>query len=137
MTTKIGSLPLLEVLNLERNSFLGPRWKTVEGDFCSLKFLLSSGCCDLKYWEKESNHFQRLENLYLYYLKKLKMVPSDIGEIPTLKSIELVNCTSSAVISAKKILEEQEELGNTLRVQEVASLDDKLLKRLELHNFES
>lgn len=65
------------------------------------------------------------------------MVPSDIGEIPTLKSIELVNCTSSAVISAKKILEEQEELGNTLRVQEVASLDDKLLKRLELHNFES
>ncbi|KAL8466268.1 hypothetical protein ACS0TY_035400 [Phlomoides rotata] len=57
MTTTIGSLPLLEVLKLERNSFIGPHWETVEGDFCSLKFLLIRRCPDLEYWDTESTHF--------------------------------------------------------------------------------
>lgn len=96
-------------------------------------FLQISSCHDLKYWNTESSHFPCLEHLRLYYLMKLKKIPSDIGEVPTLESIGLVNCSSSV----KMILEEQEELGNkSLQVEEVASMDDKLLKRLKLQNLE-
>ncbi|KAL8466277.1 hypothetical protein ACS0TY_035408 [Phlomoides rotata] len=137
MTTTIGSLPLLEVLKLERNSFIGPHWETVEGDFCSLKFLLIRRCPDLEYWDTESTHFPCLEHLRLDSLMNLEKIPQDIGDIPTLQSIELVNCGVSAVISAKWILEEQEELGNeALHVRVVASKDDQVLESLRSHNFQ-
>ncbi|KAL8529736.1 hypothetical protein ACS0TY_006970 [Phlomoides rotata] len=40
-------------------------------------------------------------------------IHSDIGYIPTLECISLLNCSSiSAAVSAIKILEEQDSLGN-------------------------
>ncbi|KAL8458630.1 hypothetical protein ACS0TY_036230 [Phlomoides rotata] len=120
-----------------RNSFIGPHWETVEGDFCSLKFLLIRRCPDLEYWDTESTHFPCLEHLRLDSLMNLEKIPQDIGDIPTLQSIELVNCGVSAVISAKWILEEQEELGNeALHVRVVASKDDQVLESLRSHNFQ-
>ncbi|KAK6125095.1 hypothetical protein DH2020_041159 [Rehmannia glutinosa] len=113
MTTMIGSLPLLQVLKLKFWSVIGPKWETVEGQFCSLKFLLIQRCDDLEYWTTDSNtHFPRLEHLVLRYLDKLKEIPPEIGEIPTLQSIDLDFCSESLVNSARKILDEQEDLGN-------------------------
>ncbi|KAH6776855.1 hypothetical protein C2S51_008167 [Perilla frutescens var. frutescens] len=116
MLAKIRSLPHLEKLKLI-NGFLKQRtwdthltWRTVIGEqFASLKFLLIDGCFNMEYWRSESSHFPRLEYLVLRNLDKLKEIPSDVGEIPTLKSIHLEFCSNSAVISAKRILDEQEQ----------------------------
>ncbi|EYU21791.1 hypothetical protein MIMGU_mgv1a001064mg [Erythranthe guttata] len=113
MKTKIGWLPNLEVLKLKYKSFLGGEWETVEGQFCNLRFLQICEDSDLEWWTTDSTHFPRLEQLKLWDLYKLKEIPSCIGEIPTLGSIELIYCSKSAVISAKEILDEQEDLGNT------------------------
>ncbi|KAL8042754.1 hypothetical protein ABFX02_09G073800 [Erythranthe guttata] len=113
MKTKIGLLPNLQVLKLKENSFVGPEWETVEGQFCSLRFLQIFGCRDLECWTTDSTHFPRLEHLDLQYLDKLKEIPSCIGEISSLESIYLEICSDATVISAKRILDEQEELGNS------------------------
>lgn len=110
--TKIGSLPHLEVLKLKSDSFRGAEWNTVEGEFLRLKFLMIKDCCDLVHWTTDDTHFPCLERLVLENLKNLKEIPLNIGEIPTLRSIELRECSDSAVISAKHILDEQESLGN-------------------------
>ncbi|KAL7099413.1 hypothetical protein ACP275_09G083200 [Erythranthe tilingii] len=118
MNTKIGLLPNLQVLKLKRNSFVGTEWETVEGQFCNLKFLLIQECKDLECWTTDNNHFPHLEHLQLHYLNKLKEIPSCIGEISTLQSIQLKWCSDEVVISAKEILKEQEDSGNVgLRVQ--------------------
>ncbi|GFP82781.1 putative late blight resistance protein homolog r1b-17, partial [Phtheirospermum japonicum] len=112
ITTKIGSIPLLEVLKLKFKSVIGKKWETVEGQFCSLKLLLIRMCDELEYWNTDSTHFPRLERLRLEALYNLKEIPLEIGEIPTLQVLELAWGTDSANISATRILEEQEELGN-------------------------
>ncbi|KAH6812439.1 hypothetical protein C2S51_026201 [Perilla frutescens var. frutescens] len=112
MLEKIGgSLPLLQKLKLEYGRFTTHKWETVEGQFPSLKFLKLSYCGGLKQWMiEESSHFPCLEHLELTGLKELEEIPSEIGEILTLQLIELFYCSESAVKSAKKIVEEQEEL---------------------------
>ncbi|KAL8456918.1 hypothetical protein ACS0TY_034952 [Phlomoides rotata] len=118
IATKIGALPLLQVLKLKTDSFIGPDWVTVEGQFCSLKFLLIDFCDNLVRWTTDDTHFPRLEHLHLKRLDKLTEIPLSIGDIPTLQSIELERCSYSAIMSAKRILKEQEELGNEgLRVE--------------------
>ncbi|KAL8466272.1 hypothetical protein ACS0TY_035404 [Phlomoides rotata] len=113
ITTKIGPLPHLQVLKLEKNAVAGADWVTAEGQFCSLKFLLIDSCDDFVNWMTDNTHFPCLEHLRLISVyNKLMEIPLCIGEIPTLESIELFHCSSSAVMSAKRILEEQEELGN-------------------------
>ncbi|KAL7139688.1 hypothetical protein ABFS83_09G070200 [Erythranthe nasuta] len=118
INTKIGLLPNLQVLKLKEYSFVGTEWETVEGQFCNLKFLLIHMCSELEWWTTDSSHFPRLEHLHLQYLDKLKEIPSCIGEISTLQSIQLIFCSKLAVISAKQILKEQEDFGNEdFRVQ--------------------
>ncbi|XP_047978100.1 putative late blight resistance protein homolog R1A-10 isoform X1 [Salvia hispanica] len=117
MPATIGWLPHLQVLKLKRDSFVGSEWETVERQFCKLKYLQIAGC-DLVYWTTESAHFPCLEHLQLEHLI-LKEIPLAIGEIPTLQSIKLVDCSTSAVASATKIREDQQEnYGNDdLQVQ--------------------
>ncbi|KAL7115139.1 hypothetical protein ACP275_04G165900 [Erythranthe tilingii] len=109
--TMIGSLPYLEGLFLGLSSVRGSEWDPVEGEFLRLKFLeiYYSG---LEHWNADSCHFPVLEKLVLTEMNKLEEIPLGIGEIPTLGFIELVRCSASAAISAVKILEEQESLGN-------------------------
>ncbi|KAL7099390.1 hypothetical protein ACP275_09G081900 [Erythranthe tilingii] len=116
MNTKIGLLPNLQVLKLKANSFVGPEWETIEGQFCNLRYLLINMCSDLEWWTTDSSHFPRLEHLVLQQLDKLNEIPSGIGEIPTLQSIELNLCHDDAVISTKSIFDEQEDLGLRVRV---------------------
>ncbi|KAL8551020.1 hypothetical protein ACS0TY_000193 [Phlomoides rotata] len=111
-TTKIGSLPLLEYLKLDWNTCCGAEWETIEGQFCSLKALIIDRCFDLRYWITDGTHFPRLERVLLRFLIELEEIPSSIGDIPTLKSIRLDGCSTSAADSATRIQEEQLDLGN-------------------------
>ncbi|XP_042022538.1 uncharacterized protein LOC121769842 [Salvia splendens] len=117
MPATIGWLPHLQVLKLKCDSFVGSEWETVERQFCKLKYLLIDSC-DLVYWTTESAHFPCLEHLQLEHLI-LKEIPSVIGEIPTLQSIKLVDCSTSAGVSARKLQQDQQEnYGNDdLQVQ--------------------
>ncbi|EYU21842.1 hypothetical protein MIMGU_mgv1a020462mg, partial [Erythranthe guttata] len=137
MGTKIGLLPNLQVLKLKAKSFIGPEWETVEGQFCNLRFLgIYDSHCGLEWWTTDSSHFPRLERLVLHFLDNFVEIPSAIGEIPTLQSIQLNNCTDSAVISAKRILEDQEELQNLGLQVHVVLWRQKHLESLASPNFQ-
>ncbi|XP_047952578.1 putative late blight resistance protein homolog R1B-16 [Salvia hispanica] len=112
LTMMVGSLPHLEMLLLFRNSVIGSVWTPVEGKFCHLKTLIIDGCGDLVCWNADNSHFPVLENLNLRDLSKLIEFPSGIGEIATLKSIDLRFCSASSTLSAMRTLLEQLELGN-------------------------
>lgn len=115
--TMIGSLPHLEVLHLEYSVY-GPEWNPIEGEFPSLRFLEILCCMDLTNWDADKYHFPVLEELVLVRLWNLKEIPLSIGEISTLRDICVDECSSSAAVSAVKILEEQEGYGNEdLRVR--------------------
>ncbi|KAG8379213.1 hypothetical protein BUALT_Bualt07G0065200 [Buddleja alternifolia] len=132
-----GSLPHLQVLKLEEESCQGPEWELVEGQFCSLKFLLIDSYNHLEYWRADNTHFPCLEQLVLRNLDKLKEIPSDIGEIPTPRSIQLEYCGNSTVISAKEIVDEQEELGNLdLQVRVIFSEENELMESLATPSFQ-
>ncbi|XP_049398700.1 putative late blight resistance protein homolog R1B-17 [Solanum stenotomum] len=117
----LANLPNLEVLKAD-NAFHGTDWKLDEDVvFNKLKYLqIKSGW--LVRWEAGSNNFPMLEKLLLYGLNELEEIPESIGEIMTLKLIQ-IHCYgekngSGVEISAKKIQEEQESLGNyELKVQ--------------------
>ncbi|KAL8538138.1 hypothetical protein ACS0TY_000193 [Phlomoides rotata] len=102
--TKIGPLPLLQFLRLCNEACCGAEWETVEGQFCSLKFLQIDECYGLSYWRTEDTHFPRLEHLVLRDLAVLEEIPLSIGDIPTLKSIRVDNCSTSAEDSAKLVI---------------------------------
>ncbi|XP_057780130.1 putative late blight resistance protein homolog R1A-10 [Salvia miltiorrhiza] len=130
--TIIGSLPHLEALKLV-DSVMGQKWSPVNGEFLRLRFL-SIVKCDLRCWDADSSHFPVLEKLRLEGLKHLEAIPLDIGEIPTLEVISVVGCSESAEISAMKIKEEQESLGNE-GLQFQMSLRRRRQAALLLYNF--
>ncbi|XP_073125310.1 putative late blight resistance protein homolog R1A-3 [Henckelia pumila] len=107
----VGSLPHLEVLHLMDGAVIGSEWNPVEGEFLELKCLRMK-LLDVEEWIAESSHFPCLEKLQLELLPFLEEIPYGIGEIQTLQSISLTYCSDSANSSAKKIQEEQQELGN-------------------------
>ncbi|XP_042032514.1 putative late blight resistance protein homolog R1A-10 [Salvia splendens] len=108
---KIGSLPLLEKLVLKYGVFQTGKWETIEGQFQKLKFLRLLFCKGLVNWiVSDSSHFPLLQRLCLHNLSELEEIPSEVGEITTLKSILLYRCSEAAVASAKKIVEEREDL---------------------------
>ncbi|XP_047979493.1 putative late blight resistance protein homolog R1A-10 [Salvia hispanica] len=115
---KIGSLPVLEMLVLSGGRFRTRGWETIEDQFQSLRSLTLSDCGNLENWTMEdSSHFPLLIDLCLSGLYELKEIPSEIGEIPTLRSIQLYFCNESVVLSAKQIVDEQEDLhGNQLHL---------------------
>ncbi|XP_057775432.1 putative late blight resistance protein homolog R1B-14 [Salvia miltiorrhiza] len=123
--TMIGSLPLLQVLELRGNWATQKirTWSPVNGQFQRLKFL-KFYCCDLKCWNADNSHFPVLEKLVLCWLRKLEEIPWGIGEIPTLKLIHVNNCSNSAAISAMKIKEEQLECQGNDDLQIQVDVDE-------------
>ncbi|KAK4437303.1 putative disease resistance protein [Sesamum alatum] len=119
--TIFGSLPNLEVLKLYHKAFQGPEWNPHEGQFLRLKVLYIHSI-DLELWGAEDIHFPNLERLVLKTMFELKEIPSGIGDIVTLRSIYLSDCTDSAVNSAKQIQKEQESNGNELEVRVESTL---------------
>ncbi|KAH0745536.1 hypothetical protein KY285_007193 [Solanum tuberosum] len=108
----LANLPNLEVLK-GNNAFTGTYWKVDEDVvFHKLKYLRIVGVC-LERWEAAgSDNFPMLEQLFLGWLDELKEIPESIGDILTLKLIQIEQCTSALENSAKRIQEEQESLGN-------------------------
>lgn len=91
--------------------FRGLEWETTQGHFRSLKSLHLSLGDSLDNWTmSENSHFPLLQHLYLYGQERLKEIPSETGNIASLKLIELSECSTSAVLSAKEIIKEQEDL---------------------------
>ncbi|XP_057775502.1 putative late blight resistance protein homolog R1A-3 [Salvia miltiorrhiza] len=135
---KIGWLPLLHKLVLHRGTFKTGKWDTIEGQFQSLKLLQLNFCQGLKSWMMAES-FPVLHELRLVYLNELEEIPSEVGDIPTLKSITLKDCSESAVESAAKIVEEQEDLyGDQLDLHvraEVPKAHERL-QSLASPNFE-
>ena len=95
---------------------------------CKIIPLSSSDSFDqLKEIPSDKSHFLVLRKLRLVAFGQLKEIPSEVGEIATLKSIELRFCSDSAVESAKKIVEEQEDLyGDQLELHVLSqSLEER------------
>ncbi|KAH6819482.1 hypothetical protein C2S51_003085 [Perilla frutescens var. frutescens] len=113
--TAIGSLPELQVLKLRRSAFRGPIWETKAEEFPALEFLLLEDI-DLQQWEIDDDDdegcFPNLKRLIIRHCYKLEMIPSQIGNIPTLEAIEVVDCMRSVVASAKGIQDDEKENGN-------------------------
>lgn len=110
----ISSLPNLKVLKLKCQSVRGPKWETVKGGFPSLR-MLEIDSCYLIYWFSDFTHFPSLEELVLRRLYRLNEIPSDMGEIATLRNIYVVECSISAAISAARIMNEREDLYGALQ----------------------
>ncbi|KZV56169.1 hypothetical protein F511_19752 [Dorcoceras hygrometricum] len=91
---------------------MGREWNPVEGQFLKMKSLRIADT-DLEEWVADSSHFPNLEKLQLSFLRHLKEIPYGIGEIGTLRTISLFDCSSSSNASAEKIQEEQLQLGNS------------------------
>ncbi|KAI3445834.1 hypothetical protein Pfo_002499 [Paulownia fortunei] len=108
---KLSMLPKLEVLKLRNYAFSGAVWKSREGGFPCLKFLLI-GSTNLEIWKADGIHFPNLQHLVLRHCRSLKEIPYGIGEAPLLVNIELHCCKDSAVMSARHLQEEQQSLGN-------------------------
>ncbi|XP_057775433.1 putative late blight resistance protein homolog R1B-14 [Salvia miltiorrhiza] len=127
----IGSLPLLEVLQVRRNCVTGKNrttWSPVDGQFQRLKFLkIDWG--NLTCWNADSCHFPILEKLLLVDVFELEEIPWGIGEIPTLKLVHLHLCSNSAAISAIKIKDEQLEYQENDDLQIQIRVDNYNLKR--------
>ncbi|XP_057776323.1 putative late blight resistance protein homolog R1A-3 [Salvia miltiorrhiza] len=137
---KIGWLPLLQKLVLHGGAFKTGKWDTIEGQFRSLKLLQLHYCNGLKNWTMaENSHFPLLHELRLRGLRQLEEIPSEVGEIPSLKSITLKGCSKSAVESAKKIVEEQQDLYGDqldLHVRAIVRKEHERLQSLASPNFE-
>ncbi|XP_057763726.1 putative late blight resistance protein homolog R1B-16 [Salvia miltiorrhiza] len=105
---KVGVLPHLQKLTLDHGRFNKRKWETTEGQFRSLKFFTLTYCRNLEIWKIESSHFPCLERLHLIGVMKLREIPLEFAEIPTLREITVSNCSDSVVVSAKRISEEHE-----------------------------
>ncbi|XP_047947146.1 putative late blight resistance protein homolog R1B-16 [Salvia hispanica] len=111
MLGKISSLPLLEKFDLWSGCFGTGKWENFEGQFPSLKYMGLFSCHSLNHWTAEaSSIFPRLEKLRIVNLDGLENIPFEIGYIPTLQKIWMVDCGESVLKCAKEIVEEQMDL---------------------------
>jgi len=107
-------LPHLEELKLKYCQAEYDIWRLTDKDiFKSLKLLLLSQL-NLKHWEASSVNFPYLKRLVLKNCKDLQEIPTDFGEIGTLESIELHDCSTISEESARNIEQEQEYMGNNI-----------------------
>ncbi|KAM3324796.1 hypothetical protein P3S67_005948 [Capsicum chacoense] len=105
-------LPNLEELKLKDRAAIGCVWTLRDEDiFKTLKLLLFREVL-LANWVASSDNFPSLKHLVLKKCDNLMEIPIDFGEICTLESIELHNCSNAAEDSARKIEQEQEDMGN-------------------------
>ncbi|KAF7133391.1 hypothetical protein RHSIM_Rhsim09G0087600 [Rhododendron simsii] len=110
MLTLANSLPNLEALKLSRMSLKGSCWEA-SGVFPKLKFLKFTSL-QIVWWIASSEDFPSLERLVLEQCYRLRKIPFEIGDLLTLKMIELHECNPSLASSARQIKEEQESQGN-------------------------
>ncbi|CAL5430487.1 unnamed protein product [Camellia sinensis] len=98
----------LEVLKLSSINRWESDWETNEV-FPRLKVLKLEARM-LRKWKVSSNHFPSLQRLVFSRFDEFE-IPSEIGDIPTLHIIEVRRCYPSVVESARRIKEEQTNMG--------------------------
>ncbi|XP_009764014.1 putative late blight resistance protein homolog R1A-10 isoform X2 [Nicotiana tabacum] len=109
--TNILTLPNLEVLKM-KDVFYNDEWILNDDEiFSQLKFLLIS-VTSLRHWKAVSVNFPKLQRLVLRSCIGLEEIPKDFGEIYSLESIELYDCSMSTAKSVEELREEQESMGN-------------------------
>ncbi|KAH0757251.1 hypothetical protein KY290_020744 [Solanum tuberosum] len=112
ISSTVMMLPNLEELKLKHCPTMSDEWILCdEGKFKSLKLLLLS-LTNLARWEASSNNIPNLKRLVLKKCRGLQEIPADFGEICTLESIELHDCSTTAEDSARNIVQEQDDMGN-------------------------
>ncbi|XP_060170441.1 putative late blight resistance protein homolog R1A-10 [Lycium barbarum] len=110
----ITMLPNLELLKIKKYGFCGGVWRLNDDEYFNrLKFLLINRT-NLEHLEVSSVNFPILQRLVLKKCLYLEEIPKDIGEICTLESLELHDCSLSAAKSVKEIQEDQESMGNEI-----------------------
>ncbi|XP_059316791.1 putative late blight resistance protein homolog R1A-10 [Lycium ferocissimum] len=113
----LANLPNLEVLKTRR-AFRGTDLRLPEDVVFQKLKSLQLVWEHLERWEAGSDNFPMLEQLLLGCLYQLKDIPQSIGEIMTLKIIQIEDCSLALETSARQIQEEQESWGNSgLQVQ--------------------
>ncbi|KAH0775840.1 hypothetical protein KY290_007251 [Solanum tuberosum] len=121
----LANLPNLEVLKGDC-AFDGTYWKLDEDIvFHKLKYLRLYESYDLKRWEAGNANFPVLEQLILHWFIQLEEIPRSIGDIMTLKLIQIECCSSGIETSAKKIQEEQQSLGNYELQLQISPMDEE------------
>lgn len=80
----------------------------MEGEFCSLRFLVLEEL-NLVRWIADEMNFRMLHRLVIVGCSALEKIPSGIGYIPALESIDLDEDSRRAVESARLIQKEQLE----------------------------
>ncbi|CAI9099709.1 OLC1v1036569C1 [Oldenlandia corymbosa var. corymbosa] len=111
----IGQLPNLEVLKLMEVEFERDAWELEEGDFSKLRFLtlFSKGIVS---WRACDDQFELLQKLVLRSCIQLENMPSCLVSISALEMIEVLDCSENVETLVRKIEEEQENFGNSLRI---------------------
>ncbi|XP_075088465.1 putative late blight resistance protein homolog R1A-3 [Nicotiana tabacum] len=105
-------LPNLEELKLKYYAVWDKVWRlSGEDKFQSLKLFLFSEIY-FQHWEASSDSFPNLKRLVLKNCFHLEDLPIDFAEICNLESIQLHNCGILAADCARKIEQEQEDMGN-------------------------
>ncbi|KAM3280996.1 putative late blight resistance protein R1A-3 isoform X1 [Capsicum chacoense] len=113
ISSTVIMLPHLEELKLKRCRAWYGEWRFSDKDkFRSLKLLLLRSV-NLRHLEASSDNFPNLKHLVLKECNILEEIPIDFGEICTLESIELHDCSATAEDSAREIEQEQEDMGNS------------------------
>ncbi|KAL2254091.1 putative late blight resistance protein homolog R1B-16 [Sesamum indicum] len=118
----IGKLLNLEILKLQECKFKSLRWEPNEGEFCQLQFLRMD-LVDLVNWVVDDTNFPRLDHLVIRGCRHLEEIPLAIGDIPTLKVIEVDNSSPSVLASAREIQQAQLDSGNDLEVRLGTSME--------------
>ncbi|EPS69440.1 hypothetical protein M569_05326, partial [Genlisea aurea] len=122
ISAAIGSLPNLEYLKFQDVIFCGDVWETREGDFQNLREL-EMDYVTLERWKTESSsHFPNLERLVMRSCDYLAEVPDCIGDIATLQLINVYDCSEVVNEWARRIREEQREMGNEILEIEVTDM---------------
>ncbi|KAH0728886.1 hypothetical protein KY289_000074 [Solanum tuberosum] len=109
--SNIGRLPNLVVLKLEHRAFHQGKWDIEDEEFPTLK-VLKLRSLKIITWNASSESLSNLEQLLVESCFHLQEIPSVVGEILTLKMIEVKRCGESLENSVRQIQEEQEGYGN-------------------------
>ncbi|XP_027127624.1 putative late blight resistance protein homolog R1A-3 [Coffea arabica] len=109
----VANLPNLEALKLLREAFVGETWDLEAEEFPELRFLKLASLDIVKWTAIEcENSFPRLQKLVLEKCCNLEEIPSSMGNVSPLETIEVSDCPNSAN-SVNEIQEEQISMGNT------------------------
>ena len=111
----IEQLPNLEVLKLRVQSMEGQKWELMEGGFPKLRVLTLEYVEIIEWTDTDpdsDDYFPCLQQLKLCGISNLEMMPSCLGRISTLETIQVSLCGNGVESLVREIEEAQKNYGN-------------------------